>query len=339
MKKYKGLASSPKKINPNFDSKAAAAFNHFNIDYMPQPLISIILCTYNGAQYLEEQFQTIFNQTYTNLEIIVSDDASTDGTVNIIKKYTAQFNIVLHINDKNIGFTKNFEKAATLATGDYIAFADQDDIWCLDKIEKLYAAIGVHSLIYSDSKLIDERGIYLNKNMSDLSKMQNIYHSKGFAFHNPVSGHTMMAKKELLKYALPIPDGHFHDWWVATQAANLNGIIFLNQKLNLYRQHNRSVSRTLYPQQSGSRTISKRYKSFLTELQWLQLLKDSRIEKEKEFYTLFYKLFLLKKRGYFAWPLFWFLLKHKKDIFMFSNKSNLSELIYIRKIARGEKEF
>lgn len=306
---------------------------------MLQPLISIILCTYNGEEFLEEQLQSILNQTYPNLEIFISDDASTDGTLKILEKYSSQKNIILNVNRLNIGFIKNFELAAVSSKGDYIAFADQDDIWLADKIEKLYNAIGEHSLVYSDSTLIDAKGNYLHKNLSDKAKMQNIYNSKGFAFLNAVSGHTMMAKRALFTYAMPLPMGHYHDWWMAVQASNLNGVVYLNEKLTQYRQHNSAASKTFYLSEPKPGDFSKRYKSYLRELEWLELIKNSPIEKEKEFYNLFYNLYLLKNKGTYAWPLFWFLIKNKKDIFMFSTKSYISDLIYIRKIARGEKKF
>ena len=305
---------------------------------MIQPLISIILCTYNGEAFLEEQLQSIIHQSYPNLEIFISDDASTDGTIKILEKYRSQPNIVINVNSLNIGFIKNFELAALSSKGDYIAFADQDDIWYADKIEKLYLAIGEHSLVYSDSELIDDKGIYLHKNLSDKAKMQNIYNSKGFGFLNAVSGYTMMAKRELFTYAMPLPVGHYHDWWIAVQAANLNGVVYLNEKLTQYRQHSKSVSKTFYLSEPGPRTLSKRYSSYLRELEWFELIKNSPIEKEKEFSNLFYDLYSLKKKGKFVWSLFWFLIKNKKDIFMFSKKSYISDLIYMRKIARGEKQ-
>ena len=306
---------------------------------MLQPLISIILCTYNGEEFLEEQLQSIIHQTYKNLEIFISDDASTDGTLKILEKYRSQHNIVINVNNVNIGFIKNFELAALSSKGDYIAFADQDDIWYADKIEKLYLAIGEHSLVYSDSILIDDKGRYLKRNLSDQAKMQNIYNSKCFGFLNAVSGHTMMAKRELFKYAMPLPTGHYHDWWIAVQAANLKGVVYLNEKLTQYRQHSKSVSKTFYSSDPGAKIYSKRYVSYLRELEWLSLIKNSPIEKEKEFSNLIFDLYTLKKKGKFVWSLFLFLIKNKKDIFMFSDKSDLSELIYMRKIARGVKQY
>src|SRR4051812_29514296 len=121
---------------------------------MEFPLVSIIVCTYNGEQFLEEQLQSVVNQTYPNIEITISDDKSTDQTAAILKKYEEKNNIQVRYNEMNIGFLKNFELAVGMASGNYIAFCDQDDIWLPNKIERLLGAISDHSLVYSNSLLI-----------------------------------------------------------------------------------------------------------------------------------------------------------------------------------------
>src|SRR5689334_6476928 len=108
---------------------------------MDRPLISIVLCTFNGARFLEDQVESILNQTYPNIELLISDDASIDESIIILKKYEHHPLVKLFYNKQNVGFAKNFETAAMLTKGNYIAFSDQDDIWLPDKIEKLYTAI------------------------------------------------------------------------------------------------------------------------------------------------------------------------------------------------------
>lgn len=305
---------------------------------MQQPLISILLCTYNGASFLEEQMLSILNQTYSNIEIIISDDASTDNTQDIIKKYGQYSTVIININQQNTGLQKNIEVAAGLSKGSYIAFSDQDDIWLPDKLEKLYSAIGKHSLVYSDSKLIDDFGNGLHKNLSDFRHFQNIYNAKGFGIYNAVSGHTMLATRELLLTSLPIPTGYYHDWWIAIQGSNLNGIKFLNDKLTLYRQHDNNLTENIIEKELGSRPSYKRYEEYTRDLKWLGLIKNNPLEKNKVFYSEFYELYLLKKKGSFAWPLFWFLIRHQKSVFLFSKKNYLSQLFEIRKRARSERD-
>lgn len=305
---------------------------------MKEPLVSIIVCTYNGAAFLEEQLHSIFTQTYPNLEIIISDDGSTDNTKDIINKYKNNIGTIINYNKKNLGFSKNFEFASGLSKGNYIAYSDQDDIWLPQKIEKLYAAIGAHSLVYSDSKLVDEKGNDLYKNSSDLRKLQDIYTSKGFSFFNPVSGHSMMAKRELLAYAFPTPAGYYYDWWFALQATNLNGVKYLNEALTHYRQHDKNLTINIVVKKLGARTMNKRYQGFLRDLKWLEILANNKFDKENSFHKKLHNLFLLKKTQYYVWPLFWFLLKNRKNIFMFSKKKYTSQLFEIRKFARGERE-
>ena len=105
------------------------------------PTVSIVMCTYNGARFLEQQLQSLVHQTYRITEILVFDDASVDGTTAIVKKFMEQFDFIkLTINHNNIGFNKNFEKAVQAANGDVIAICDQDDYWLSTKIEKMIQA-------------------------------------------------------------------------------------------------------------------------------------------------------------------------------------------------------
>src|SRR5437773_10945714 len=135
---------------------------------MSRPLISIVLCSYNGERFIKEQVDSILSQTYSNIELIISDDASTDGTPNILNGFKENQNVKLFFQPENIGSAKNFEFATRNATGAFIAFSDQDDIWLPQKLEKLYLAIADGSLVYCDSELIAEDGKRLNKKISDL---------------------------------------------------------------------------------------------------------------------------------------------------------------------------
>src|SRR5437868_15054123 len=108
---------------------------------MSHPLISIVLCSYNGERFIKEQIDSILHQTYPNIELIISDDASTDETARILKEYKGDQKIKLFFQDENVGATKNFEFAIKQVRGEFIAFSDQDDIWLPQKLERLYSAI------------------------------------------------------------------------------------------------------------------------------------------------------------------------------------------------------
>ena len=101
--------------------------------------ISIVLSTYNGSQYIEEQLDSLRNQTYTADEVLISDDCSQDNTVQIIETYIKKYELLnwkLEVNEKNCGWRKNFMNLITSAMGDIVFTCDQDDIWSADKIQK-----------------------------------------------------------------------------------------------------------------------------------------------------------------------------------------------------------
>ena len=99
--------------------------------------ISIAMCTYNGAEFLSAQLQSILTQSRPPDEIIICDDRSTDDTQSLLRKFAAESAIPInvHINDQNLGSVKNFERAICLCTGDVIALSDQDDVWRNDKLQ------------------------------------------------------------------------------------------------------------------------------------------------------------------------------------------------------------
>ncbi len=295
-----------------------------------------MLCTYNGERFLKAQINSLLQQTWRNIEIVISDDCSVDGTKQILEQYQNDSRFRITYQTENIGAIQNFEFAIRQAKGEWLAFCDQDDIWLPEKIEKLYNAIGDSWLVYSDSILIDEEGQSLQKNLSQLRKMSDVTDTRGFIFSNVVWGHAMMVKKELIAQALPIPAGVPHDIWFAVKATALTGIRYLNEALTLYRQHSKTVTTTI-AQKATARPHEKRYKDFEEKLHWIGLLKENETA-HKDFYRELYPLFSQKAKGSFVWPLFFFLVKNQSLIFQFTNKSYLSRLIEIRKQCRGEKK-
>lgn len=133
-----------------------------------KPLISIALCTYNGSAFLAEQLDSILGQRYTNWELVVVDDCSTDSTPAILEEYAgSDARIGLHYNEQNLGYNKNFEKALGLCRSELIAICDQDDIWHPEKLEKQVKLIGDHALVYHDSEFVNAEGQSMNRRISD----------------------------------------------------------------------------------------------------------------------------------------------------------------------------
>lgn len=123
--------------------------------------LSVVLCTYNGARYLEQQLASIASQTRLPDEMIICDDRSSDGTVDILKNFAlgARFPVQLYLNERNLGSTGNFEKAIGLSSGDIIFPCDQDDYWHpqkLECIEQIFLAAPGVGLVFSDAEVMDE---------------------------------------------------------------------------------------------------------------------------------------------------------------------------------------
>lgn len=277
----------------------------------------------------------MLQQTWANIEIVVSDDHSTDATSEILKRYEADPRFRITYQPGNLGPVANFEFATRQARGEYLAFCDQDDIWLPEKIEKLYRAIGGHWLVYCDSILVDENGQSLQKNLSHLRRMYSGADTRGFVFSNVVWGHTMMINRALLPYVLPIPGNVPHDIWFAMKATILTGILYVDEPLTLYRQHAKTVTTTV-AQKATARPREKRYRDFEEKLHWIGLIRDAEHGNRKEFYDRLYELYALKAKGRFVLLLFTFLLGYQSLFFRFTRKSFLSRLIEIRKISRGE---
>jgi len=201
--------------------------------------VSIAMCTYNGEKYIAQQLDSIINQTYQNItEIVCIDDCSTDNTWNCLQRYAkqdARFKIIK--NEKNLGYIKNFENAILLTNNEFIAVADQDDIWMPNKIEELINAIGKSLLVYSDNEYIDENGNSLSMRFSDIRKLGTCTSCLNFAIFNGISGHTLMFNRKLLDYALPFNKDLPYDMWLAFHAVQQGDIPYVNLPLVKYRQH------------------------------------------------------------------------------------------------------
>lgn len=198
--------------------------------------VSVVIASYNGSRYIQSQILSILEQSYKPYEIIVTDDASTDQTINVLKNITSEIPIVLISSDKNRGFVKNFEEGISAAKGDIIVLADQDDLWATNKIEMLVANIGNNMLIHSNYSLIDANG---NLQKNSAKKKGAVFDDpKKFFYKNCVTGCTAAFKSELRKNILPFPERlAYHDWWIGYAAAMKGGIKYCDNDLTLYRQH------------------------------------------------------------------------------------------------------
>lgn len=207
-------------------------------DITNSSLVSIILATYNGEKYLAVQLDSLLAQTYTNMEIIATDDGSTDSTSAILNAYASRNpNIKVFINETNHGYIKNFEKGCSLSSGEYIALCDQDDYWEKDKIQKLIALIDKHAMVYCDSYLCLKDLSLTGRKISDVAVCKDFDNCLEQAVFCRIYGHATIFKRALYKIATPFLEIIPHDWWLAYNASLAGGIVFLNEPLVYYRQH------------------------------------------------------------------------------------------------------
>ena len=203
-------------------------------------LVSIAMTTYNGEKYLKEQLDSIYAQTYKHIEVVVTDDGSTDNTVSILEGYANTYGLRYYINKKRLGYVKNFEKAISLCQGAYIALSDQDDIWYEERLEMYMKHIQDADLVFSEDELIDENGNSLGFLLENVQKVE-VSDYRMFFYNCHIYGHSMLFRKELVNKIVPIPDIGY-DAWIAIVAAKYGKVKFLDRVLTKYRQHFDSVS-------------------------------------------------------------------------------------------------
>ena len=207
------------------------------------------MATYNGERFIRQQIESILNQSYSDFELIIGDDCSSDATLDIINEYSKNDNrIVVVSNSRNLGFKKNFEKLLNLAKGDYVALSDQDDVWTEDHLEKLLAKSEEYDLVCSNAYLVDSSGQQMGTTMKDVLRIKQFdSNQEAIQIHlmhyNFVQGATCLISRNLLEKSLPIPEEvKFHDYWLALCAAFSRGIYYYEEPLLLYRQHGLNVT-------------------------------------------------------------------------------------------------
>lgn len=217
-------------------------------------ILSVALCTFNGEKFIQQQIDSILNQTFLVNEIIICDDASDDGTLNILNRYKKKYPDVIKLfkNNISLGTVKNFEKAISLTKGDLIFLADQDDIWRNNKVEIMSNFFKDNlkcKLLFTNGLLIDKNGDSMNSTLWDKWNFDNhirhIWKNNENAFkdliinHNKITGATICFHKSLKKNCIPIeiPNGYWHDAWFGLHASAQNGLMFNEQLLINYRIH------------------------------------------------------------------------------------------------------
>ena len=199
-------------------------------------MVSVCMATYNGEKFILEQINSILEQITVEDELIISDDSSTDDTIELLQNLTDPRVKVL-IGNKFRDPIKNFQNALSHAVGDYIFLSDQDDIWVKSKYQDMMQLLTEYDLVISDSMIVDEQLQVLHPSFFDYFKsgkgvLKNMIKSSYY-------GSCMAFKKRVLTAALPFPDTKEigHDLWIGLVAEMTGTVYFYKKPLLLYRRH------------------------------------------------------------------------------------------------------
>lgn len=259
---------------------------------MSEPLVSVAFLSYNQEKYVEEALNSILNQSYENIEIIISDDCSSDGTLNVIKQRLAncdgKLKVKLIENERNLGITGNLSKAISYCKGEYIALAAGDDISFSNRIENCIDFLENNSdcsLVFTNVSLIDSASNLISKNKYSNPKYCRRISDIGYLFSPPIwaLGASIVFKRSLSDEFDDFLPGTFQeDGVLAFRGVLVNGVEFLSESLVKYRIHGNNVSQNL--------GVSKKVKFKQRDIRLLDnMIRDSLIRRPSDF-SLFFKL-------------------------------------------------
>ncbi|MGN7799184.1 glycosyltransferase family 2 protein [Leifsonia sp. 22587] len=215
--------------------------------------ISVALCTHNGAAFIHEQVGSILRQTLPVDEIVLSDDASRDGTVAVVSSLIGEAGVgaprltVLR-NSVPLGVVGNFEQAVSATDGDLVALCDQDDVWEPDRLRVLAAHFEKDPqllCVFSDATIVDDTGTEVGATLfgrlqvgaRELNAVRDGRAFDALLRRNLATGATMVFRRSLVERALPFPAEWIHDEWLAIIAASAGHIAVETAPLTRYRIH------------------------------------------------------------------------------------------------------
>lgn len=293
-------------------------------------LVSVVMCTFNGERFIDEQVDSIIKQDYKHIELIVIDDHSGDSTWAKLNEWKEKFPAIrLFRNEQNIGYNGNFQKAISLATGDLIAISDQDDIWLPQKISRLMQAFTSPGIILAHCRSVRFEEGRLRYSLARLH-----HHFKGndtrklFMF-NQMMGHDMLFRKELVPCILPVPEGMSYDWWIGVVATTVGEVASVEEYLVYHRIHGQNN----FFSQPGTSEKKKEFDLPDTLQCFLQI--STLRSADREFLNTF--IGLLKRRSNtdhsFDAKLFRFLFQHRR-VFFGHKRRWIPEISYVKSAIR-----
>ncbi len=208
---------------------------------MTEVRISFVVATYNGASYIEEQLHSILASLGPQDEIIVSDDGSSDATVERVYAI-GDPRIRLLPKGERLGYQGNFARAIAASRGEYIFFSDQDDVCLPVRVPQSLAALEHSRCVCGDAIVVD----------ATLSPLHNSHFKARRARFDLVSllvrpsviGATVACRRDFIEGCLPFPQGVPHDMWIAVRAVRRGDLAVVREPFILYRRHSSVVSAT-----------------------------------------------------------------------------------------------
>ncbi len=217
--------------------------------------VAVALCTHNSVRYLAPQLESIGDNAAYLSEVVVSDDASSDATVDMVREFAARMARSLSVRviaTESVGGTvPNFERALAACTADYVALADHDDVWTADRIPRGLAPLGPlvsatpPAISFSDARIVDGNGAPTGATLlasMRLTRRERRRIARGdalrvFVRRNVVTGATAIINRPLIGVGLPVEKGWVHDEWFAILAAALGEVHLVDAPLIDYRIH------------------------------------------------------------------------------------------------------
>lgn len=211
------------------------------------PLVTVIMSTFNGEKYLAEQIDSILGQDYPDLKLVVRDDGSTDGTLELLDGYAAAHDSIKAYKGENVGLVRSFFAGLEQIDpeSEYVSFADQDDVWHQDKIRRAVRMMdeenpSIPLMYFSERNYCDEK--LQNPKPSRLSKRSVRF---GLSlFDNVCAGNTIVINRAMLRMLMRSnPDDiYYHDWWMELLASCFGKVIYDSAPTLEYRRLDESVS-------------------------------------------------------------------------------------------------
>lgn len=214
--------------------------------------VAVLLATYNGEKYLEEQITSILNQKDVEVELYVHDDFSKDNTLKIIEKLSESYPDQIKIINSaaNLGVVKTYQFLLDQVVADYYFFSDQDDVWfdnkIINEVNMMAEFNNQPSLVYSDLEIVDSDLNVISESMFSHMNVKNTNQLEKLLVQNVITGNTVgfnRKLRDLVINSFRMDSKHvlMHDGWLGLVAASYGKLLFLDRATVKYRQHGNNV--------------------------------------------------------------------------------------------------